>query len=59
MTDLVMVQEEEVLDEDAQALLDVMDAEVRGRLFQHCKSKQGPKHFQPYPKGWKADHAHE
>ena len=59
VTDLVMVQEEEVLDKDAQALSDAMDAEVRSWLFQRCKSKQGPKHFQPYPKGWKADRAHE
>ena len=57
MTDLVVIQEEEVMDEDAQALPDAMDAEVRSRLFQRCKSKQGPKHFQPYPKGWKADRA--
>ena len=48
-----------MLDEDAQALSDVMDAEVRSRLFQRCKSKQGPKHFQPYPKGWKADRTRE
>ena len=53
VTDLVMVQEED--DEVARVLLDAMDAEVRSRLFQHCKSKQGPKHFHPYPKGWKAD----
>ena len=51
VTDLVVIQEDEVEDEDAQALSDAMDAEVRSRLFQHCKSKQGPKHFQPYPKG--------
>ena len=53
MTNLVMIWEED--DEAAQVLLDVMDAEVRSRLFQRCKSKQGPKHFHPYPKGWKAD----
>ena len=55
MTDLAMVQEEEVLDKDTQALSDTMDTEVRSWLFQRCKLKQGPKHFQPYPKGWKAD----
>ena len=59
MTDLVAIQEEEVLDEDAQVLSDAMDMEVRSRLFQRCKSRQGPKHFQPYPKGWKADRARE
>ena len=59
VTDLVVIQEEEILDKDAQALSDAMDREVRSRLFQRCKSKQGPKHFQPYPKGWKADRAHE
>ena len=58
VTDLAEIQEE-VLDEDAQALLDTMDMEVRSRLFQRCKLKQGPKHFQPYPKGWKADRARE
>ena len=57
VTDLVMVQEED--DEAAQALLDGMDTEVRSQLFQRCKLKQGPKHFHPYPKGWKADHPHE
>ena len=59
VTNLVAIQEDEVLDEDAQALSDVMDVEVRSHLFQHCKSKQGPKHFQPYLKGWKADRARE
>ena len=58
MTDLAEIQEE-VLDEDAQVLLDTMDMEVRSHLFQRCKLKQGPKHFQPYPKGWKADCARE
>ena len=53
VSDLVMVQEEE--DKEAWVLSDAMDAEVRSRLFQHCKSKQGPKHFHPDPKGWKAD----
>ena len=57
VTDLVMVQEED--DEAVQALSDVMDLEVRSQLFQRCKLKQGPKHFHPYPKGWKADHPHE
>ena len=58
MTDLVAIQEDEE-DEDARALLDTMDMEVRNCLFQHCRSKQGPKHFRPYPKGWKADRACE
>ena len=57
VTNLVMVQEED--NEAAQALSDAMDLEVRSRLFQRCKSKQGPKHFHPYPKGWKADRPHE
>ena len=51
VTNLVMIQEE-VLDEDAQVLSDAMDAEVRSRLFQHCKSKNHPERFAPYPKGW-------
>ena len=52
VTDLVAIQEEEVLDENAQALSDAMDAEVRSRLFQHCRSKNHPECFAPYPKGW-------
>ena len=40
--------------EDAQALPDAMDAEVRSRLYQRCKSKQHPHRFAPFPKGWKA-----
>ena len=32
----------EVDDEEAQALSDTMDAEVRSRLYQRCKSKQHP-----------------
>ena len=60
VTDLVAIQEEEVLDEDAQALSDVMDAEVRSCLFQRCKSKNHPERFHPYPKGWKNGlHPHE
>ena len=58
VTDLVAIQEDKE-DKDAWALLDVMDMEVRSHLFQRCKLKQGPKHFQPYPKGWKADRACE
>ena len=53
VTNLVMIQEED--DEVERALSDAMDLEVRSRLFQWCKLKQGPKHFHPYPKGWKAD----
>ena len=51
VTELVAIQE--VNDKEAQALSDVMDAEVRTRIFQHCKLKHGPTHFHPYPKGWK------
>ena len=47
----------EVDDEEAQALSDAMDAKVRSRLFQRCKSKQHPHRFAPFPKGWKADRA--
>src|SRR5580658_5524054 len=47
----------EVDDEEAQALSDAMDAEVRSRLFQRCKSKQHPHRFAPFPKGWQADQA--
>ena len=47
----------EVDDEEAQALSDAMDAEVRSRLYQRCKSKQHPHRFAPFPKGWKADRA--
>ena len=50
MTDLVEIQEED--DEEAQALSDTMDAEVRSRLFQRCRSKNHPERFAPYPKGW-------
>ena len=59
VTDLVAIQEEEVMDENAQVLSDAMDAKVRSQLFQCCKSKQGTKHFHPYPKGWKADRPRE
>ena len=47
----------EVDDEEAQALSDAMDAEVRSRLFQRCRSKQHPHRFAPFPKGWQADRA--
>ena len=47
----------EVDDEEAQALLDAMDAEVRSCLYQCCKSKKHPHCFAPFPKGWKADRA--
>ena len=47
----------EVDDEDALRLSDAMDAEVRSRLFQRCKSKQHPHRFAPFPKGWQADRA--
>ena len=55
VTELVEIQE--VDDEEAQALSDAMDAEVRSRLFQRCKSKQHPHRFAPFPKGWQADRA--
>ena len=45
----------EVDDEEAQALLDAMDAEVRSCLYQCCKLKQHPHRFAPFPKGWQAD----
>ena len=47
----------DVDDEEAQALSDAMDAEVRSRLFQRCTSKQHPHRFAPFPKGWQADRA--
>ena len=43
---------EEVQDEEAQALSDAMDEEVRSHLFQRCRSKNHPERFHPYPKGW-------
>ena len=50
VTELVEIREVE--DEEAQALLDAMDEEVRSRLFQQCRSKNHPECFHPYPKGW-------
>ena len=50
MTELVEIQEVE--DEEAQALSDAMDEEVRSHLFQRCRSKNHPERFHPYPKGW-------
>ena len=50
VTELVEIWE--VQDEEAQALLDAMDEEVRSRLFQWCRSKNHPERFHPYPKGW-------
>ena len=50
VTELVEIRE--VQDEEAQALSDAMDEEVRSRLFQRCRSKNHPEHFHPYPKGW-------
>ena len=49
VTELVEIRE--VQDEEAQALSDAMDKEVRSRLFQQCRSKNHPEHFHPYPKG--------
>ena len=51
VTNLVAIQEVEVEDEEAQVLSDMMDMEVRSHLFQCCKLKQGPKHFQQYLSG--------
>ena len=48
-----LVEIREVEDEEAQALSDAMDVEVRSRLFQRCRSKNHPECFAPYPKGWK------
>ena len=53
----VVEADPDVDDEVAQALSDAMDAEVRSRLFQRCKSKQHPHRFAPFPKGWQADRA--
>ena len=53
-----MEADPEVDDEEAQALSDAMDAKVRSRLYQRCKSKQHPHWFAPFPKGWEADRAH-
>ena len=50
VTELVEIREVE--DEEAQALSDAMDKEVRSCLFQRCHSKNHPEHFHPYPKGW-------
>ena len=50
VTELVEIWE--VQDEEAQALSDAMDEEVRSCLFQQCRSKNHPEHFHPYPKGW-------
>ena len=50
VTELVEIWE--VQDEEAQALSDAMDEEVRSRLFQWCRSKNHPERFHPYPKGW-------
>ena len=50
VTELVEIRE--VQDEEAEALLDAMDEEVRSRLFQRCRSKNHPERFHPYPKGW-------
>ena len=50
VTELVKIREVE--DEEAQALSDAMDEEVRSRLFQCCRSKNHPERFHPYPKGW-------
>ena len=47
-----LVEIREVEDEEAQALSDAMDEEVRSRLFQRCRSKNHPERFHPYPKGW-------
>ena len=50
VTELVEILEVE--DEEAQAISDAMDEEVRSCLFQRCRSKNHPECFHPYPKGW-------
>ena len=50
VTELVEIQE--VDEEEAQVLLDVMDAQVQSRLYQCCKSKNHPSHYHPFPKDW-------
>ena len=50
VTELVEIRE--VQDEEAHALSDAMDEEVRSHLFQRCRSKNHPERFHPYPKGW-------
>ena len=50
----VVEADPDVDDEEAQALSDAMDAEVRSRLFQRCKSKQHPHRFAPFPKDRKS-----
>ena len=50
VTELVEIREVE--DEEAQALSNAMDEEVRSHLFQRCRSKNHPERFHPYPKGW-------
>ena len=52
VAELVEIQEVEDEDEEARALSDAMDEEVRSRLFQRCRSKNHPERFHPYPKGW-------
>ena len=56
VTELVEVVEVnlEVDSEEARALSDRMDEEVRSRLRQRCKSRKHPEHFLPYPKGHEA-----
>ena len=56
VTELVEIVEVdlEVDSEEARALLDRMDKEVRSPLRQRCRSKQHPERFAPFPKGWKA-----
>ena len=48
-----------VNNKEARILSNVMDAKVRSHLFQRCKLKKHPHWFAPFPKGWKADRAHE
>ena len=56
VTELVEIVEVdlEVDSEEAWALLDRMDEEVRSQLRQRCKSRKHPEHFLPYPKGHEA-----
>ena len=56
VTELVEIVEVdlEVDSEEARALSDRMDKEVRSCLCQRCKSNNHPERFLPYPKGHEA-----
>ena len=50
VTELVEIQE--VDEEEAQVVLDAMDAQVQSCLYQCCKSKNHPSRYHPFPKDW-------